>query len=378
MEYDAVIIGSGIAGAGLAYNLRGSGLKVLVLDNKNSSSDETYRVRNTFPEIVEKYRLPVQKKMKGIKIGSYQDIYLKLEMPMYLLDYEDCCNDLLSRSGAVFKKEKAIDLRSNHLLTDKGKYRYKNLIDCSGKGFFLRKKLNLNLPFRFWLGDLRVYENSESIEEDYFYYMFGDKGFFEDLYFHNNKIICGRWQYTADLNFNNIEKTRRTLADMYTDQKHITQTGAIIPCTPAFPIVIKKRNIAFLGDSFGNASTASAEGIRFILDSSEILAKAIRLGDLGIYEKLWKKTYFRIYMVHLASRLDRYTSHWLKKLIPYPQNQDIIRLFSKYPSAMKSFIKTSRKIKLPKEVSSKYPVYQKISLLLNYLKLQLKYGIQNM
>ena len=58
--YDAVIVGAGIAGTGLAYNLsqRCPERSVLVIDKKGPGGNKGHNLRTTFESTIKKYRLP--------------------------------------------------------------------------------------------------------------------------------------------------------------------------------------------------------------------------------------------------------------------------------------------------------------------------------
>ena len=61
--YDVIIVGAGIAGCGLAYNLKRIGYKgsVLVIDKKEPGANAAYGYRNIEGDIVEEFNLNYQK-----------------------------------------------------------------------------------------------------------------------------------------------------------------------------------------------------------------------------------------------------------------------------------------------------------------------------
>ena len=238
------------------------------------------------------------------------------------------CNDLIKRSNAHFIKDNAVDFKNDILYTEKNNFRFGNLIDCSGYSFFLKKILGHPLPFRYWVAKIGVFPRitKKSIDRNYFYFQFGEDGFFEDLYPLEDKTLCGYWQYAKNINHSLIKPTKKTLLKKYFPyQENKLNKRAVI--TNAHVLPIARKNYAFLGDSFGNALSSSAEGIMYVLDSSKLLAESIKMNNMESYQKEWCKSYMGQYIKFLASRLNRYNNPAILKFFKrgFPKNVEVIR-----------------------------------------------------
>ena len=375
-HYDVIIVGGGIAGTGLAYNLRKVCPKksVLVIDKEGLGANAGYGYRNTTREVIEEYKIPYIKKFKGVKVGSYDQVLLTINKDYYFFDYKEICNKLLQRSNADFYEEVALSISKDKIVTSKNTYSFKHLIDCSGPNFFLKKILKQQLPFRYWLGIVRkLKDRTRKLNKNYYYFLFGDEGFLEDIYPLSKGVLHGYWQYAKNIDFSLINIPEKTLLKKHILKPNIEfQCKVIGPCTPVFPLTTK--NYAFLGDSFGNATTSSAEGIKPILDSSKILAQSIRQNNLNLYKKRWMKKYMPFYFPALVSRLDRYNNHPLiKRIKNYPKNLEMIKGLSKYPKVFAKILNCERHIILPKEIKKLYPKHQKLWQFYHYISLKFKY-----
>ena len=182
------------------------------------------------------------------------------------------------------------------------------------------------------------------------------KIFLEDFYPLKNKIIQGDWCYVNKIDFNLIKPHKKRLYDKYVSNPNIIQESkVVIPCSPVFPLVYKK--IAFLGDSFGNATTSAAEGIRTILDSSKILAKTIIGNNLQLYEKKWKKKYYKSYYKYLVSRIDLNSNLKINKLLPkYPSRAEFFRSLENYPKIVMKRLR-NEECTMPAEIRKKFPLF---------------------
>jgi len=380
-SYDVIIVGGGIAGCGLAYNLSKTcpEKSVLVIDKTEIGSNRGYGYRVVEEKIVKEYNLPYVKRFKGLKIGSHKKILATIPKEDYFVDYQEAAKHLFRKSNWLFTTSEAKSINKNTLITDKGSFKFKYLIDCSGSSFFIRKIRKDPLPFRYWLGLTRVLKGDTiEIDKNYYYYLFGEDGSFEDFYVLGNKIIQGYWQYTEKIDHSLIRIPKINFLSKHTKNIKITlEKKVIISSSPVFPLVYK--NIALLGDSFGNAFTASAIGTTPILDSSKILTQAIKKDNLKHYEKEWKKKYFKSYLRFLVSRIDRYNNPPLFKLLKkkYPRNVDILKFFDKKPELFVKILRNEDDVNLSM-ISDQYPKYSKIFLLYYYIKLRLKYFLMGL
>ncbi len=377
-NYDLIIVGAGIAGCGLAYNLKRMGYKgsVLIIDKEEVGANAGYGYRNTSENIVKEYNLPYEHIYKGVKVGLFDKTYFTLNRKFYFIDYKKACKHLLKNSYAEFKKEKAIKQNKNILETDKNKYGFKVLADCSGHYFFAKRLHNQQLPFRYWVGKTKVLKNRLK-DTNHHYSQFNDSGYFEDIYPLKNKTLQGDWQYTKKIDFSLIESPKKNLYKKYfSDPKIIREDYVVIPCVPAFPLVYK--NITYLGDSFGNASTSAAEGISTTLKTSEILASAIKKQNLTYYERNWKRRYLETYIRYLTSKYYNYhSSELIKKIKKIPKKEKVILVLKKHPEFFENMLTSNPDPSIPIEIAKEYPRRHKLFLLYYYLYLKLKYALMN-
>ena len=377
-KYNVIIIGAGIAGSGLAYNLKNLSYdkNVLIIDKKNleKNSDE-YRI--TFKEIVNKYKLPYEKKYNSLKFHFSEDGVIDINGNFFLLDYKRVCHSLIKNSSFEFRNEKAIDIKENTLITDKNSYAFDYLIDCSGSHFFFKKIKNKKLPIKYWIGYSKILKSDNSLSKNSFHYFFHEDGVFEDIYSMGDKIMYGYWKYVNKIDFNLINTEGKSLARKMINDKYILkQFTNIVPCSPAFPL--KYKNIAFLGDSFGNSTPSGAEGIRPILNSSELLSHSIKKHNLDLYEKEWKEKYLNSYIKFLAFRMIRYpSSNFFKEIKKrfLPNNSVVYNYLKKDPELLLKIIKNEDTFKSPQEFKKCFNKLNIILLALLYYGLKLKYAI---
>src|SRR3989338_5535365 len=294
-SYDVVIVGAGIAGTGLAYNLKQicPEIKVLVIEQYGVGSHAGYGYRNTYGNVIEGYNLPYVKKFKGLIIQAKNHLKeesikleIKLDVPFYLVNYKEICKSLFERSGVKYSNDTCIKtLGKNKVLTKKGIYLFKFLVDCSGSNFFIRREKRLKMPYCYWV--CKKIEKFPTVESgDYFTYIVTSDGGIKEQYPLGEEMIVAEWKFESCIN-----------------PHHKKIPGLVIPCNPSTPMVMG--NIAFLGDYFGNATTSAGEGIRPILETSKLLAKCIKEENLQKYPKLWNKIFLKTYLKHLPTRLNQ-------------------------------------------------------------------------
>jgi len=373
-NYDVIIVGGGIAGTGLAYNLSQEcpNKSVLVIDKKELGANAGYGYRNTTKEIVKKYGLKYIHIFDGIKVGTYDRVYVTVNEKFYFLNYKKICKNFMNKSKQNFKKETAIDINNKVLITNKGKYSFNYLVDASGHDFFTKKKLNKPIPFRYWIGRTKVLKNRVKLK-NYFYHQFSDYEYLEDLYPLGNKTLQGDWQYTKKIDFKLIKPPEKTLYNKYITNPVIDKISeVVIPCTPTPPLI--RRMYVCLGDSFGNAYTSSACGIQPIMESSLLLAEAIKKKNLKIFQNQWKSIYLSNYNKFLTSKLDTYHNGKILKLIKnYPTRTKVFKLMRDYPHIFLKICKSDDSIDFPSSLKREFPRHQKLFQFIYWIFLNLKY-----
>jgi flavin-dependent dehydrogenase len=373
-KFEVIIIGAGIAGCGLAYNLKklGYGGSILIVDKNKIGSNTDCGYRNTFKEVIKEYNLPYFHKYEGIKIGANDQIFFSLKEPFYFVDYNKICNHLILRADAEYRNEEVLDVKESILLTNRGEYRFRYLIDCSGSGFFLRNKLNFMKPFVYYIGETKIIKSKEKISDKYFFCTTNTSGYVEDLYPLKNMIIQGNWQITDKIDFNLIKVPEKNLLNKYVREYEVVKTSkAVDPISPVFPLVYK--NYAFLGDSFGNASSVG-EGLRPILEASKLLSEAIIKDDLNDFGKSWKKMNLDKYTKCLISKYETKTDHMIVRYLnKSPSKEELFEIFKGYPDLFLGALK-NEVVHLPKEALRKCPINFIFRRAVYYAYLKLKYA----
>lgn len=376
-HYDIIIIGSGIAGSGTAFNLSRycPEKKVLVIDRNDPGNNAGHDIRTTFEKTVKEYDIPYVHKYKGVKSGVGTETFFHIDYPHYSVPYQRMCKTLLDRSGADFLRANARDVDGNTLVTNKGTFGFTNLIDCSGIHYFLRRKFRLKLPFKYWIGNVGVYKNTKNIPTDYLHYQFTDwAGFVEEINPYSDTVSYGEWYYVDRIDFRLIDRPRNILSDdVLEGLPLIKQTRGVIPVAPVLPIV--RGPFAFVGDSFGNAESSMAFGVTVSLDSSKLLAQAIKKGDLMLYEEAWKEKYLEPYIRNLVGKYDLYSrSKVIKAIKGYPSYTEIIRELGKnkdvYINLMEDPTYSGRILS-----DGLFPKHQRLFLMFYYFKLKMKYAL---
>ena len=381
-SYDVIIVGAGIAGTGLAYNLKRFGYKgkILVLDGRNPGNNSGAGHRNTFMDIVDDYELPYLKKLKGFKIGFERDVLMTIDFDLYSVDYSDVCSYLLKKSGVEFRQERAFDVKDSFLFTRKNNYKFKYLIDCSGPNLFLRKIFKLPMPFRFWIANARFLDIKMDLDPNYAYYAWGDDYNLEELCLTDEGVYQLDWCYTKEVNFDLIDPSPRNFFSSMDQSKIVRKSRPVTIVSLMLPLAYKDK-FAFLGDSFGNTSPLSVFGLECALRSSEILADSIIKGDLKSYERKWKKKYMDVYIKRLAIKIDlHHNTGLIKKLKGYPPKKDTLHVLKNHKEIFGDLIR--KQFEVPKasskELKSIYPKTRILWLGGHYLSLKIKYLIDNL
>ncbi len=375
--YDVIIIGAGIAGCGLAYNLKEIGYRgsVLVIDKKEVGANAGYGGRNTNKETVKKYDLKYLHIFDGIKVGAYDETYMTIKNKFYFIDYKKSCQNFIKKSHYAFKQEVAIDIGNKILITNKKQYKFRYIIDASGHNFFIRKKLNKPLPSRYWIGTTSVLKNKLQLN-NYFYHQFSNTEYLEDLYPLKNTTLHGHWEYVKKIEPKTIHAPQKTLINKFIKTPIVEKKFRVaIPCSPVPPIIEKQ--YVCLGDSFGNAYTSSACGIQPIMESSVILANAIKSNNLDLFGKQWKNKYCNNYMKFLVSKIDGFHNKKIMRLIKrYPDRTTVLKLMSKHPTTFLKIFNSDNSIKMPQNIKKEFPRRQKLFQAAYWTFLKLKYNLE--
>lgn len=386
-KYNVIIVGAGIAGAGLAYNLKNQGYNgsVLVIDKKEIGANKGHNIRSIFYNDIKKHNIPFFQKYKGIKMYVYDKEMFSINNPIYSVNYDFICKHFFNKSSSEFKKEEAINIKNNVLLTNRESYSFEYLIDCSGPFGFLRRQFNMPRPIRYWIANLKkIQSDNINLDRDYIHYSHGNNGYVEEINPHKDLVTYGDWQFVSKINFNLIKPHKNTiLRKNIINPKIIETSRAVMVNSPQLPVIYK--NFAFLGDSLGTSPTSSGAGIGPALDSSIILSKAIINKNLKYFEKEWKKTYLEAYIKLLINKIDFNTNNkFIKYIKNYPSHYDIFKAMFSFSSEEYSKLLNNPTYipKFPEEFKKIFPkqqiafrIYYYLMLKLRYKLIELKYNI---
>ncbi len=384
-RFDVVIVGAGLAGTSLAYHLSEAcpDKRVLILDKNEIGANCKHSnriVAQDTKDAVAEYGLRTVYRHKGVKLGTFNEIYATLDGGVYVIDFKDTCSSFFKKSSAEFRKEKAVALKKDKILvTDKAAYQYSFLIDCSATSFFLRKQLGLSLPFRYWIG-VKKYsspdECSVPIDRRYYYNLMEENNLYLYEYLYNGQALsyC-KWQnaFSKDIEtVTNKEGQRgyrlRRIKEPFVEQKDFVG----FPGNPLLPLVVG--NCAFLGDSAGTTPPQSGFGVDMSLKCAKMLTDALSKNDLDYYQKTWKRTFYQHYLRHLAARIDRSSiSPALQKLKNYPGLDKVCAAVQKNPDSYFSLIRNNMDFSVPKEVKECFPSRRALFLLYHYAEIRARY-----
>lgn len=345
-KYDVVIIGAGIAGSGLVYHLKKSNLNILLID-KNLNKERKFNYRLIFEECLQEYNFPFLEVYDGVNFGTHKEIYLTVKNKMYIVDYDKVCIHLRRNIKITEREEIAIDIKKKLLITNKGNYEFQFLIDCSGYDSFLRKKLLLPMPQIYMYGKRRVFRNKYDAKDNLVYFLSQKDGYVEEFYVLDDMILQGDWGMSKEVDRSKLFPREYSYFNNYREHEIEHTSFAIYPISPALPLVYK--NYAFLGDSFGNATPSTGEGIRPILETSKMLAQSLKEKDLVKYEKKWKKRYLKIYLKQLTTKLDLEN-----RFIFYEAFKKNPELFAKITKAEEVNLHKDIKVNIPKKLLLNY------------------------
>jgi len=330
---DAVIVGAGAAGLGVAAHLRNSGLNIIILEKKKSLDKQATNLKATFGSAVKEFKLEsavLRKYKKTTLYGPNSKAHVDLSSePAYLVDYIKILKLLKRRSGLkinfnveVIGAEKTND---GIILKDTkdNKYFAKLVVDASGRSSSIAQMMGIeraNNYCKFYGFEMEKCNIDPS--EGVFYV---DRRFTK----------AGGWVYpisktrcqVAIGEFLPLEQStgpdlRRNLLRFIKEYKHYNLRKAkIVKCTtfsvqyPISPVIpMVKDRLIVIGDAAGHATPIMAEGIRPILKMS--VAAAARIKEcfkcknfsqsfLADYEDRWwdmfgKNYYWGVILRHVS------------------------------------------------------------------------------
>lgn len=140
MVYDAIIAGASFAGLAVARELDG---KVLLIDRKEPGTGQTSACATPL-RLAEEYggkRSVVQKFGRfALHVGDSTSVFGVSEK-WCTADYGKFCSGMLKKCGADFEKAHVKGVRGDSVVTGRGSFRSKCIVDCTGWGASLASSL---------------------------------------------------------------------------------------------------------------------------------------------------------------------------------------------------------------------------------------------
>lgn len=140
-NYDVIIVGGSFAGLAVASRLRG---KVLLIDRKEIGTGQTsacLTLLSTLRQIGTQDSV-VQTYSQGYMHAVAGSVEYELPYPFCTFDYRRLCYSLARRTGAEIVRARVYGLDAGEVVTDRGRFRGKVLVDASGWRAVLARSLN--------------------------------------------------------------------------------------------------------------------------------------------------------------------------------------------------------------------------------------------
>lgn len=130
-RYDAIVVGASFAGLAVASRLRG---KILLIDRKDIGTGQTSACGTLLnvAEALDCTDSVLQVYHQGFIHTPTRTIKYELPYPLCTVDYPAFCQRLAERSQADFLKANVQTLTNGRVITDKGEFEARCLVDASG------------------------------------------------------------------------------------------------------------------------------------------------------------------------------------------------------------------------------------------------------
>ncbi len=315
MRADVIIAGASFAGLGVAYHLKESGFKVLMVDKKEIGDNRASTCGMPMP-LAEKLA------PKSI-LDSVDHFYIEtprvngiLKMPhdYCVVDYKKFCTTMFKNSGAEFMKTEVLGTAGNTVLTANGVIEGDFIVDCTG----WRKALSKD-PAKFQKLFSGI-EITAPVDEKYLKRL--------NFFFDRSRIPGYGWIFPVGGGLAHVgiggycfNASLKKAFNMFLDHVKVKYTteglmSGVVPCTGmSRPI---DNNIFLVGDSARQVLPLSAEGIRPTITFSRMCAETIQDISKG---KMSLKDGLRNYEMKVnRSRLGFNTMHLVQDgVLNFPQ-----------------------------------------------------------
>ena len=292
MAYDVIVAGASFAGLTLASRIKG---KTLLIDRKSVGSLPTSACA-TFYDVLEKMGCESSLYKVFHKVNwqtGYSSYAFDAVEPFCTFDYKEFCHSLLKKFAGEFLKANIEGYRDGSVITDKGTFSGRVVVDCTGwratLGSSVKRDLVDEKNLFFGLEAVVPYEDdkltfimdSKIMEHGYAWIFPIDRG---------SRVGLGSYA-NSGLNF--VEKLKNFVASFELEIQEMH--GGFLPFRLRQAVLDK---IFLVGDSGGQVFPLTAEGIRqgiyFAQACAEIIQKVVDGGisledGLNAYRKFVEK-----------------------------------------------------------------------------------------
>lgn len=326
-KYDCIIIGGGLSGSTLGVQLLKQNRSVLIIEKQDIKKREklcggllTKNSYELLKNLINIYDLNITQHTKAL--FHNEDKAFSLDIEIYTLNRPELddymLNLYINMGGEILSKATYtnLDIEKSIITIEGEKYQYKYLISAEGVHSTLRKMITNRSQRKHFA--LEIKDDQKRDLEIYFSGYF--KGYSWIIPNHKHSMIgLGEVTGRDDL----LDEFKKYLNVLGIENKDIR--GAYLPSGDDF--FFNYKNIFFIGDSAGLASSLTGEGIYYALLSAKILSKNLNKN----YKKKMRKYLMNLYIAKFYSKFV-YSKFWRKVIFEY-------RDFFLIKIALKIFIK---------------------------------------
>lgn len=254
-DYDVIVAGASFTGLATAVNLKAD---VLLLDRKSIGSVSTSACTSPL-YILEAEGLTdsILKLVDQVKfITAYNEVDFKTKIPFAVFDYKIFCQKYFERFKGEFKKEQVIGFDGRKVITTKGQYSARVIIDCTGWRAALASALRPDFVKRDQLGF--GLETEVEFEVESLHFIFDPRVIhpgYAWIFPAGSKARFGVGSFRGEKNM--VEKLNRFVQSY--GLRTSTIHGGFMPYRLRQPTV---ENVFLVGDSAGQILPLTGEGIR--------------------------------------------------------------------------------------------------------------------
>ena len=322
-KYDLVIVGAGPAGLCLTKELSDSNLKILLLDKKKNAEDVQYNTSGSFIN-PKKWGLPhhILNPIHKVYFCSKNEIAIK-KWVAYIIDRKKLLTFLetKSRCNKNLKIEYKSDIKKidygrkgiNYLIYSKAgiskKVSAKIFVDCSGLNAVLGRKIGIT-PSKVItaLGVEYLVPLKKELHTADLFVGSNLPGGYGWIFPKNSKTAIVGYGTLSKKYFSKAETYLRVMWKI----KRVSERCNLKPLEKNVGILrtgkplnkFVEKNLVIIGDAAVQSNPLVGEGIRFVMDSSKIASKWIKLSiknnNLNLLENYcseWKKKYYKKYKI---------------------------------------------------------------------------------